>query len=246
MAGSIITGALMSAIGPMLPDLLDAVVGAFELGDGKDGKAPTIRDLADRFSALGFSDRAIAEQLFAIKLGWDAQRVAAVLRPVVAHKPPVDDPQDGLPLTDEPQPVAPALVDDVPVSEIDFVRLGKFWPIVTDLAVRFAGGTLWFNHDADWRRTVNVSGKALAGNCWVGTMTGGPAGTTRWRMCPFEWFRPGQKDRRKGAATEAGHLLGGVRAPVAGEDVLFMVSTPARGSQRTDNERSRIVKVRWV
>lgn len=133
--------------------------------------------------------------------------------------------------------------DAVAVDRIQWVAGGEAakWPVKTSLDVDFSGSSLIFNHTANWEKTIDVSGKALAGNFWIGTRDE----NGQWQMCPFEWFRQDQKQCRAGAATESDHLLGGVRPPKSGEEVLLMVSTPARGVQRTDNQRSQIITARW-
>jgi hypothetical protein len=116
------------------------------------------------------------------------------------------------------------------------------WPVVTDLSIDFGEPATLFHHNADWNRTFPLSGKDLAGNIWVGTKDSGG----EWNMCPFEWFLPGQNYFRTGSAAEyGGHLVSNMTPPGKGEEVLFMVSTPAKGPQRTDNERSRIIKTTW-
>jgi hypothetical protein len=133
--------------------------------------------------------------------------------------------------------------DAVPAQQIDWVAGGDAanWPVTTELDVNFKRSNLIFEHDGSWKQTIKLDGESLAGNYWIGTR----GANGQWQMCPFEWFRAGQHNCRAGAATEEGHLLGGMRAPKSGEEVLFMVSTPARGSQRTSNERSQIISARW-
>jgi hypothetical protein len=75
--------------------------------------------------------------------------------------------------------------------------------VKTDLDVDFRGSNLNIDHHAHGSRTIELDGKSLAGNFWVGTRDE----QGRWQMCPFEWFRKGQKNCRAGAATESGHLL---------------------------------------
>jgi len=157
---------------------------------------------------------------------------------------------DGLraPLNIHPMATAPLTAtsnskDAVPTQQIQWVagRDAANWPVQTDLTVDFKGSSLLFNHNAPWQRTIELDGESLAGNFWIGTRNK----EGRWQMCPFEWFRKDQEQCRTGAATESGHLLGGMQPPRSGDEVLFMVSTPVRGGQRTDNQRSRIISARW-
>ncbi|MBI4241518.1 MAG: hypothetical protein HY613_07355 [Candidatus Rokubacteria bacterium] len=80
------------------------------------------------------------------------------------------------------------------------------------------------------------------GNPWVFAQVGG-----KWHGATYEWLRPGQTCKGVGtdigAYTKKNPLKSWI--PAAGEQVGFMVSTPARSSLRTSNERSNVVLLRW-
>ena len=89
-------------------------------------------------------------------------------------------------------------------------------------------------------------GVVAEGNPWVFASVGG-----RWYAATYEYLKAGQVckhiERRGewgiGAHTKKAPLESWV--PRKGELVGFMVSTPARDSTRTSNERSNIVMVHW-
>jgi hypothetical protein len=84
------------------------------------------------------------------------------------------------------------------------------------------------------------------GNPWVFGNVGG-----RWYAATYEWLRPGQTCKHIERSGEWGigpHTKSPpleTWAPRKGERVGFMVSTFARDSSRTSNERSNIVIVTW-
>jgi hypothetical protein len=92
--------------------------------------------------------------------------------------------------------------------------------------------------------TVEVSGKALEGNPWIFVQRDG-----QWYAGTYEWLAPGQTRKGITDANIAAHTTGraplGTWRPQPGELVGFMVSTPARGPQRSADERSNVVLVRW-
>lgn len=97
---------------------------------------------------------------------------------------------------------------------------------------------------------VSPGGDAVEGNPWVFVRIGGT-----WYAATYEWLRPGQKCKAMGKPTD-GPICARLAAhtkrepieswrPARGELVGFMVSTLARDSRRTTNERSNVVLVEW-
>ena len=94
--------------------------------------------------------------------------------------------------------------------------------------------------------TYREDGVVAEGNPWVFGNVGG-----RWYAATYEFLRAGQTckhiERRGewgiGPHTKQQPLESW--APRRGERVGFMVSTPARDSNRTSNERTNIVMVDW-
>jgi hypothetical protein len=117
------------------------------------------------------------------------------------------------------------------------------WPVTSGLSVRIGGGTVNLNYDAarSWPAR-NVQGTSVNANPWIFVNRGGT-----WYAATWEWLRPGQTAKPMGVVNGA-HIkaspLGNFR-PVSGETYGWMVSTLARGGERTLNERTNIVMARW-
>lgn len=83
----------------------------------------------------------------------------------------------------------------------------------------------------------------IEGNPWIIAQVNG-----QWYAATYEWLRSGQVTKGITAENIGPHTkrppLEAWR-PVPGEQVGFLVSTPARDGQRTANERSNIVKASW-
>ena len=131
------------------------------------------------------------------------------------------------------------------------------WPVtstITDVTIRDvpAGGICLAHTKAgSWPAAVTAGGPNIAGNAWIFANLGG-----KWYGAAYEWLRPGQicKLQARGQHGAPSRELGPhtKRSPLtrwtprAGEQVGFMVSTPARaGAQGPVRERSNIVVVTW-
>lgn len=117
------------------------------------------------------------------------------------------------------------------------------WPVTSHLSVSIGGGSVNLNYDAarSWP-TRNVQGTAANANPWIFVNRGGT-----WYAATWEWLRPGQTAKPMGVVNGA-HIkvspLNNFR-PVSGETYGWMVSTLARGGERTINERTNIVMATW-
>jgi len=156
--------------------------------------------------------------------------------------PPPTDPDPG---PSDPPVGPPALVDAVALGAIKWMESGNFasWPIEHSLSVRREGNIIKLDEAPPWTQTVNVSGKLLAGNFWIGIRDDGHV----WEMCPYEWFYPGQDWCAINVPWHEGHLCPHMsRGPNRGEEVLLMVSTCARCLVRSPHSaRSNIIKFQW-
>ncbi len=117
------------------------------------------------------------------------------------------------------------------------------WPVTSELTVNIGGGSITLDYDAkgEWPAT-SMQGTAVNANPWIFVNVDGT-----WYAATWEWFRPGQVTKPM-SVVEGGHIgqspLQSFQ-PSSGETYGFMVSTPARGSQRTLNERTAVVMAVW-
>ena len=148
--------------------------------------------------------------------------------------------------------------DEIDVSAVTWLHTNVGgWPAtstVTDVRIRdVPAGGICIEHTKarSWPGTRTKGGSNLAGNPWVfGNVNG------RWYAATYEWLRPGQtcKLTVSGGHGRPSRELGPhiKRPPLdnwvprSGEQVGFMVSTPARfGPEGPIRERSNIVVVIW-
>lgn len=113
------------------------------------------------------------------------------------------------------------------------------WPVTTDLKVNISGGLITLNYG---KANKWPSRNGVNANPWIIVNRGGVLYAATW-----EWMKTGQTTKST-AAVHGSHInhapLNSFR-PRSGEIYGFMVSSLARGGQRTVNERSHIVFVRW-
>jgi hypothetical protein len=140
-------------------------------------------------------------------------------------------------------------VNDIDPSQVVFLDDDvSGWAQTATLNAGVSGGTVSLGYDkARVWPTANTranDGGPLNANCWVVVNINGT-----WYAGTFDWLRTGQTSKAASAVTGAnGHIQ---RAPLnawrpsSGETLGFMVSTPARGAERTINERSNISVVTW-
>ncbi len=139
--------------------------------------------------------------------------------------------------------------DEIPLEGVVWLDTNiSGWAQTSTLNARVSGATLELKHtQADQWPTASTrasDGGPLNGNVWILVNVGGT-----WHAATWDWMRSGQTS--KGTASvrgTGGHIS---RAPLnsftpkSGETYGFMVSTPARGGERTINERSNVSAVTW-
>jgi hypothetical protein len=122
------------------------------------------------------------------------------------------------------------------------------WPVTTQLNARVSGGSILLPYDkaSSWpvARTRASNGGPLVGNVWIFVNRGGT-----WYAATWDWMRLGQTSKSTSAVRGTdGHIRSAplnTFTPRSGETYGFMVSTPARSSERTINERSNVSMVVW-
>lgn len=108
----------------------------------------------------------------------------------------------------------------------------------TDITLNYDKANVWPNIFPPW-----FNGAPVVGNAWVVVWRNGA-----WHASTFEWLRPGQTtkglDNLMGADGTLASPLGNF-SPKAGQLYGFVVSTPARGGQRSIDEKSNVVSLVW-
>ncbi len=148
--------------------------------------------------------------------------------------------------------------DEIDVAEVTWLHTDvggwSATSTITDVRIRdVPAGGICIDHTKArvWPGTRTQGGSNLAGNPWVFGNVGG-----RWYAATYEWLRPGQicKLTVAGGHQRPSEELGPhIKKPPlhnwrprSGEQVGFMVSTPARfGPEGPIRERSNIVVVTW-
>lgn len=171
--------------------------------------------------------------------------------PLTAHAPPAP-PAPPPPPVPPPPPPNPGEVsmDAIAPREITWLHadIGD-WKVTSRITdIRFTDDTLELRHTqaGQWptSETIRASnGGPLEGNPWVFAVIDG-----RWYGATYEWLRPGQTKKGIHAGNIGPHVKRDPLThwrPQVGELVGFAVSTPARDSRRTVQERSAIVLAYW-
>lgn len=122
------------------------------------------------------------------------------------------------------------------------------WSRTATLNASVSGGAIQLNYDKAnvWptARTRASDGGPLVGNCWVFVNVGGT-----WHAATFDWMRSGQTAKAvssvRGTGGHIPHAPLSSWTPSSGQTYGFMVTTPARGGERTINERSNVSMVTW-
>ncbi len=144
-----------------------------------------------------------------------------------------DDAQTGSPSS----PVAGDAIDPGSIRYLNANVSG--WPVTSSLRVSINRSTVSMSYDKS-RSWPAVGG--LNANPWIIVNLNG-----QWTAATFEWFRQGQTSKPT-SVVEGGHIkkapLNNFR-PVSGETYGWMVTSLARDSKRTVNERTNIVLARW-
>lgn len=118
------------------------------------------------------------------------------------------------------------------------------WPITSKITrVIFTSNQLCIEHTKSGKWPVIGDPTKFEGNPWVFAQLG-----SNWYGATYEWLRPGQTCKNITADNIGAHTK---QHPIENwtpryeELVGLMVSTPARDNQRTSNERSNIIVVKW-
>jgi len=136
--------------------------------------------------------------------------------------------------------------DELDLSQVSFLHANiSSWPASSTItSVSITGSQVCVRHTKAGKWPVAVlSGVAVEGNPWVVVNRDG-----RWYAGTYEWLRPGQICKGITAANIGGHIKQAPLAnwrPRSGEQIGFIVSTLARDANRTSNQRTNVVLVRW-
>lgn len=122
------------------------------------------------------------------------------------------------------------------------------WAQTATLNASLSGGTLVLSYDKAnaWptARTRASDGGPLVGNVWIFVNRNGT-----WYGATWDWMRRGQTSKAKNSVRGTGghipHAPLNSFTPSPGQTYGFMVSTVARGGERTINERSNVSMVVW-
>lgn len=115
------------------------------------------------------------------------------------------------------------------------------WKQTTKLSASQSGSTVTLNYDKS--KVWPDMGGNINANVWIVIPLDG-----RYYAVTWEWLRPGQQSKAACAVSPSHFKNSKVSNwyPKKGETYHMMVSTPARGPQRTLNERSNLAPVKWT
>ena len=139
--------------------------------------------------------------------------------------------------------------DEIDLSEVTFLHtnVSSWAQTSTITSVTVGAPPICIRHTkaGKWPTIYTGGGVAVEGNPWVFAKIGG-----KWYAATWEWVRPGQTCKERGAGDFRTHVNGAAPltswTPKSGERVGFMMSTPARlGAQGPKRERSNVVVVTW-
>lgn len=139
--------------------------------------------------------------------------------------------------------------DEIDLSEVTFLHtnVSSWAQTSTITSVTVGAPPICIRHTkaGKWPTIYTGGGVAVEGNPWVFAKIGG-----KWYAATWEWVRPGQTCKERGAGDFRTHVNGAAPltswTPQSGERVGFMMSTPARlGAQGPKRERSNVVVVTW-
>jgi hypothetical protein len=119
------------------------------------------------------------------------------------------------------------------------------WPVTSTVtSVSIGNPPICIKHTkAGGWPVIQVSGTNVEGNAWVAFQIGGT-----WYAATWEYLRPGQTCKQLSGSDLGPHIKkppGSSWSPKSGETVYFFVSTPARGAERSTNERSNVFRTTW-
>ncbi|MFN8060072.1 MAG: hypothetical protein U0Q12_13030 [Vicinamibacterales bacterium] len=164
---------------------------------------------------------------------------------------PSPTPIDPIGPTPEPTPATGPVTggagtDEINVNSVQWLHANvSNWPVTSELNdVKIGESSITLDHSkaGKWP-SKKFESIQVEGNAWVFVNRGG-----QWYGATWEWLRPGQTEKGVtsetiGPSTKVDPLKNW--QPQPGEQVGFMVSTLARNSDRSSNERSNIQLVNW-
>lgn len=172
--------------------------------------------------------------------------IEQVLRYRIPDTPRPERPEPEPDVPETPEPPAP-VAGDIPTPTVWHNQDISGWPVTANLSVRIDQRDIHMVYDkaATWPagRTPARDGGEMVGNAWVFVNLDGT-----WHAETWEWMRKGQQAKWRTSLTGPGHLNSRALRdwePQSGEEIGIMVSTFVRGAERTVNERSNVVMVRW-
>jgi hypothetical protein len=137
--------------------------------------------------------------------------------------------------------------DALDLSTVTFLHADiREWARTSHLTkVSFSDAKLCLEHSkkGQWPTHTEPDGDVLEGNPWVFARVGG-----KWFGATYEWLKVGQTCKGINAANIGPHIKRDPLAgwtPQPGELIGFCVSTFARDSKRSSNERTNVVLARW-
>lgn len=140
----------------------------------------------------------------------------------------------------------PGSVDQLDLAAVNWLHTDvSSWPVTSKITdVEIGSSTISIDHTkaGEWPE-MKYGDIQVEGNPWVFVNRNG-----QWYGATYDWLRPGQTEKQV-SADDIGENAR--QEPIAswepqpGELVGFMVSTPARDSSRTSNERSNVVLTHW-
>lgn len=140
----------------------------------------------------------------------------------------------------------PGSVDQLDLAAVNWLHTDvSSWPVTSKVTdVEIGSSTIAIEHTkaGDWPE-MDYSGIKVEGNPWVFVNRNG-----QWYGATYDWLRPGQTEKQVSASDIGENIKLEPLAswqPQPGELVGFMVSTPARDSSRTSNERTNVVLTHW-
>jgi hypothetical protein len=156
-----------------------------------------------------------------------------------------------LPGSDEPEqpdaPEQPPTSDEFPAGTRWLHTDISGWPITTTLTASIEGGSIHLRYDkAGTWPVLNLragNGGPLVGNVWALIRHEG-----RYYAVAWDWMRQGQQSKGRSLFRGSdGHMPAPLHnfTPRSGETYHFFVSTAARGTERSTNERSNLSRVVW-
>ena len=139
--------------------------------------------------------------------------------------------------------------DEIDLSQVVWLHENvSSWPQTsTILSTAIGDPPICIDHTklAQWPRAdFSGSGRIVDSNAWVFATIGGT-----WYAATWEWFLPGEVCKGLGRFDFMTHVGGlaplNTWVPQSGEQIGFMVSTPARHGNGPVNERSNVVLATW-